>query len=131
VFGRLADHRTVAEDRTLGPPSRAMDSKATDPVDDLGMPPKLTINLMAELDEETDILPTSHNRPPPILKLAGEVDTATREISELLLEISSDQPPALKATASGLPLSPACLPLRRFQPKWQQHCMSQPWLGPF
>jgi len=39
-----------------------MDSEATDPADDLSMPPKLAVNLMAELDEETDILPTSCNR---------------------------------------------------------------------
>ena len=63
------------------------------------MPPELAVDLMTELAEENNVLPTSRDWEsvtncllPPLALVAVQVDVATREISELLLEIPSGQP---------------------------------------
>jgi len=62
--------------------------------DDLGMPPKVVVNLATEL-LETDILPTSRDHesdtdpPPPPALAVMDVDVVTRKILKLLLEIPS------------------------------------------
>jgi len=97
------------------------DAVATDGVD-VGMPPEVAVDLATELIEETDILPTSRDRDsdtdalPPQALTAMEVDAATREISRLLLEILSEQPPASEAAASGLAPSSACPQAERPRP---------------
>jgi len=70
--------------------------------DDLGMPPKVVVNLATKL-LETDILPKSCDcesdtdlPPPPALDVM-EVDVATRNILKLLPEILSGQSPASEA----------------------------------
>ena len=125
VFGGLAGLPAAMEDRPLRPPSCGVESKVTDPADDFRMPPKFSVDLMAELMEETGVLPTScdwesdtnHHLPPPTLA-AVEVDVATCEISQLLLKIPSDSHRLHGLLHWGLPPSPACPWLRRLQLEW-------------
>jgi len=83
-----------------------MDSETTDG-NNLGLPPKIAVDLATELLEESDVLPTSRDcesdtdvSSPPAMAVM-EVDVAAQEISKLLLEIPSGQPPASEAAAYG------------------------------
>jgi len=66
------------------------------------MPPEIVVDLVTEL-LDNDILPMLHNResdsdvPPSPALAVMEVDVAIREISKLLLQIPSAQPPVSEA----------------------------------
>jgi len=59
------------------------------------MLPELAVDLMEELEEETDL------RPPIVLMPVGRVDSATQDILGLLLEVPSGQPTISATTMSG------------------------------
>ena len=100
------------------------------------MPLELAVNLMAELEEETVVLPTSHNResdtdplrPPSALTPVGRVDLAAQDISELL-KVPLGQPTVLETVLSGQLLNPAHLPQKEFQLVWQHGC-THSWFDP-
>jgi len=133
VFSGLAGLPEATKDSLLEPPSCRTVSEVTDPTDNLGMPPEIDVDLMMELMEETDVLPTSRDQEsdtdplllPPALA-SVEVDMATREISQLLLEILSGQPLAPEATASGPTPEPSISLVEEAPMGWWCRCMRHP-----
>ena len=115
VFGGSGGLQAATGSRSLRLPLCETDSEATTTANNLHMPHEIMVDLMAEIDKETDILPTSCEHEsdmdiplPPDLP-AVEVDVATREISQLLLEIPSGHSPALGMNyGSSSHQSPTC-----------------------
>ena len=105
VFGRPADHSPATEDRPIGPPSHRMDSKATNPVDDLGMPPELaTISWWSwkrrQISSQLRVIGNLILNPPSASHFYMNWERWTRlprKSRSILLEVSSGQLPALEA----------------------------------